>query len=85
MHVAENVIAVACQGKDAAEVQMALGELGAKSIQIPSGKGKPSKLLEQASKDIDILEKTVADCDSEMQTWSQSNGRMLMAVQEYLE
>ena len=85
MHVAENVIAVACQGKDAAEVQMALGELGAKSIQIPSGKGKPSKLLEQASKDIDILEKTVADCDSEMQTWSQSNGRMLMAVQEHLE
>ena len=85
MHVAGNVIAVACQGKDGAEVQMALGELGAKSIQIPTGKGTPSKLLDQASKDINILERTVADCDSEMQSWTNANGRMLMAVQEHLE
>ena len=37
MHVSSNIIAVACQGKDAAEVQMAMQELGAKSIQSPSG------------------------------------------------
>lgn len=85
MHVSENVVAVACQGKDAAEVQMAMGELGAKSIQIPSGKGKPSKLLEQARKDIEKSEKTVSDCESKMSTWVQNNGRMLLAVQEHLE
>jgi V/A-type H+-transporting ATPase subunit I len=85
LHVAGNVIAVACQGKDAAEVQMAMGELGAKSIQIPSGKGKPAKLLEQAAKEIEKLGRTVADCDSEIQTWVSNNSRMLVAVQEHLE
>ena len=85
MHVAENVIAVACEGKDAAEVQMAMGELGAKSIQIPSGKGKPSALLEEANKEIKSSEKIVSDCDSKMETWVENNGRMLLAIQEHLE
>ncbi|MEL0100102.1 MAG: hypothetical protein VW862_00195, partial [Euryarchaeota archaeon] len=44
IHVVNNLIAVACAGKDAAEVQMALGEIGVKPIQIPTGKGKPSSL-----------------------------------------
>ena len=85
MHIAGNVIAVACQGKEAAEVQMAMGELGAKSIQIPSGKGKPSKLLEEAEKDIKISNKTISECDSKMETWISNNQRMLLAVQEHLE
>ena len=85
IHVAGNVVAVACQGKDAAEVQMAMGELGAKSIQIPSGKGTPSNLLDQASKEIKKCEKTVASCESKMSSWTQNNGRMLLAVQEHLE
>ena len=85
MHVADRVVAVACQGKDAAEVQMAMGELGAKPIQIPSGKGKPSALLAKALKDIAKFEKLISDSGSKMQAWAQSNGRMLLAVQEHLE
>jgi V/A-type H+/Na+-transporting ATPase subunit I len=85
MHIAGNVIAVACEGKEAAEVQMAMGELGAKSIQIPSGKGKPSKLLAGAVKDIEISNKIISECDSKMQTWVTNNQRMLIAVQEHLE
>jgi V/A-type H+-transporting ATPase subunit I len=85
MHVADRVVAVACQGKDAAEVQMAMGELGAKPIQIPSGKGKPSVLLSKALKDIAKSEKLISDSGSKIQAWAQSNGRMLLAVQEHLE
>ena len=85
LHVASNIVAVACQGKDGAEVQMAMQELGAKSIQIPSGKGKPSALLGEAEKAISDCERRVADGDSEMQSWTHKNGRMLLAVLEYLE
>ena len=85
MHVSEKVVAVACQGKDSAEVQMAMGELGAKPIQIPSGKGKPSELHAKAVKDIAKSEKLIADCESKMSSWVQSHGRMSLAVQEHLE
>ena len=85
LHVASNIVAVACQGKDGAEVQMAMQELGAKSIQIPSGKGKPSALLGEAEKAISDCERRVADSDSEMKSWTHKNGRMLLAVLEYLE
>ena len=85
IHVAGNVIAVACAGKEAAEVQMAMGELNAKPIQIPSGRGTPSELLKGAAKDISKNQKIVSDCDSKMESWVQNNGRMLLAVQEHLE
>ena len=85
MHVVGNVIAVACQGKEAAEVQMAMGELGVKPIQIPSGKGKPSELLTQAIASISESQKIVSSCNSKMETWVQNNGRKLLAVQEHLE
>lgn len=85
MHIVGNVIAVACQGKEAAEVQMAMGELGVKPIQIPSGKGKPSELLAQAMANISKSQKIVSNCDSKMETWVQNNGRKLLAVQEHLE
>ncbi|MDP6869184.1 MAG: V-type ATPase 116kDa subunit family protein [Candidatus Poseidoniaceae archaeon] len=85
MHVAGNVIAVACQGKEAAEVQMALGELGSKPIQIPSGKGTPSSLLIDAKKEIDTLEQKIKTSEEEKQTWAEENGRTSVAVQEYLQ
>ena len=85
LHVASNIVAVACQGKDAAEVQMAMQELGAKSIQIPSGVGKPSALLTEAEKAIEDCETKVTDSEAEMEKWASENGRMLLAVQEHLE
>ncbi len=85
MHVAGNVVAVACAGNEAAEVQMAMGELNAKPIQIPSGKGTPSELLKAASVDIAKNQQIVSTCESKMDTWIQNNGRMLLAVQEHLE
>ena len=85
LHSSSNIVAVACQGKDAAEVQMAMQELGAKSIQIPSGKGKPGTLLQEANKAIKSCESTIAECDITMEKWNATNGRMLLAVQEHLE
>ena len=85
MHVAGDVVAVACAGKEAAEVQMAMGELNAKPIQIPSGKGTPSELLKAASVDIAKNQQVVSTCESKMDSWIQNNGRMLLAVQEHLE
>ncbi|MBS72799.1 MAG: hypothetical protein CMA91_00900 [Euryarchaeota archaeon] len=85
IHVVKNLIAVACTGKDAAEVQMALGELGVKPIQIPTGKGKPSSLYAQARKDIDIAESKIEECKGKCDDWGLRNGRTLLAVQEYLE
>ena len=85
MHVAGNVIAVACQGKEAAEVQMALGELGSNPIQIPSGEGTPSSLLVEAKKEITSLELEIKNSEEAKQTWSERNGRISVAMQEYLE
>ena len=85
LHSSSNIIAVACQGKDAAEVQMAMQELGAKSIQIPSGQGKPGDLLRDAEKEIAEYESTIQTCESKMAAWNNQNGRMLLAVQEHLE
>ena len=85
IHVVGNLVAVACAGKDSAEVQMALGELGIRPVQIPTGKGKPSSLLAQAHKDIDINNSTIATCQNKCTQWASANGRMLLAVQEYLE
>ena len=85
LHSSSNIIAVACKGKDAAEVQMAMQELGAKSIQIPSGEGKPGDLLRDAEKEIAEYESTIQTCESKMAAWNNQNGRMLLAVQEHLE
>ena len=85
IHIASNLIAVACVGKDAVEVQMALGELGVKPIQIPTGKGKPSALYAQARKDIDINQSKIDECKGKCASWADSHGRTLLAVQEYLE
>ena len=85
LHVAGNVIAVACQGKDAAEVQMAMGELGAKSVQIPTGEGKPSHLLSSAQKSLEKHENSIVNFDNEIESWANKNGRILLAIEEYLE
>ena len=85
IHIADDVIAVACQGLQAAEVQMVMGEMGAKPIQIPSGEGKPSQLLKEAQTEIASLKATIAASDSKQESWDSANGRMLLAIQEHLE
>ena len=77
LHVSGNVIAVACQGKDAAEVQMAFGELGAKSVQIPTGKGKPSDLLSDAIAKLKKHEDSIIEFDEIIESWASKNGRIL--------
>ena len=85
LHVSGNVIAVACQGKDAAEVQMAFGELGAKSVQIPTGEGKPSDLLSGALAKLKKHEDSIVEFDDLIDSWASKNGRILLAVEEHLE
>tara|TARA_B100000989_G_scaffold170070_1_gene127319 strand:+ start:29698 stop:31737 length:2040 start_codon:yes stop_codon:yes gene_type:complete len=85
LHVSGNVIAVACQGKDAAEVQMAFGELGAKSVQIPTGEGKPSDLLSDAIANLKKHEDSIIEFDEIIESWASKNGRILLAVEEHLE
>ena len=76
---------MACESKHSAEVQIILGELGTKPVQIPSGEGKPSKMLESSSTK---LAKTIAAMETaqkSMEEWSNKHGRILLAVNEYLE
>ena len=42
---AARIVAVACLPEDSAEVQMALGELGGKAVQIPTIEGSPGKAI----------------------------------------
>ena len=48
------LVAVACAPNKAAEVQMALAELNAKVIQLPSGEGKPAQRASDARKGIEL-------------------------------
>jgi V/A-type H+-transporting ATPase subunit I len=85
LKVSKGIIAVACQPKDGAAVQIALAELGSKAVQIPSGKGTPGKMIaeiEDAIVDLDSKAKNTAES---LESWKNSNGSNLVRVKEHLE
>ena len=85
LQVAKGVIAVACRPSDSAEVQMGLSSLGAKAIQIPSGEGSVESMISQAEASINSLESDIENANKSIEKWTNSNGRDLVILLEYLE
>ena len=85
LQVAKGIIAVACQPKDGAAVQIAMAELGGKAVQIPSGEGSPSSRIDEIKGVIAGLESKMEDASKSLEQWSKSHGTNLIRAMEHLE
>ncbi|RJU90826.1 MAG: V-type ATP synthase subunit I [Candidatus Poseidoniales archaeon] len=81
---APGVVAVACMPSDSAEVQMALGELGGKPVQIPNMEGSPKKILGALIMQKESAQATQESSKKQANKWADANARHLLAVQEHL-
>ena len=85
LKVSKGIIAVACQPKDGAAVQIALAELGSKAVQIPSGEGTPSERIEEINTSISGLHSKRDSASESLEAWTNSQGSDLVRVKEHLE
>lgn len=85
LKVSKGIIAVACQPKDGAAVQIALAELGSKAVQIPSGEGTPSQRIREINTSISGLHSKRDSASESLETWTNSQGSDLVRVKEHLE
>jgi len=81
---APGIVAVACLPSEGAEVQMALGELGGKPVQIPSMSGSASEALKGLMSKRKEVEGTMYSASEEAGRWARNNGRNILAAHEYL-
>ncbi|MED5497239.1 MAG: hypothetical protein VX872_06715, partial [Candidatus Thermoplasmatota archaeon] len=72
------LVAVACAPGKAAEVQMALAELNAKAIQLPTGTGKPAERASDARKAIASAESKMESNQKNLDDWAAKNGSDLV-------
>ena len=79
------LVAVACAPSDAAAVQIALAELNAKAIQIPSGSGTPSQRVEETKDAISAAESSAESNQKALDAWADENGSNLVILEEYLQ
>ena len=81
---APGIVAVACMPSEGAEVQMALGELGGKPIQIPNMDGTPDAALKNLLAQRNTAEGTMYSASEDAERWARNNGRNILAIHEYL-
>jgi len=81
---APGIVAVACLPSEGAEVQMAIGELGGKPVQIPNMSGSADEALKQLLSKRSEVEATMLSASEEAQRWAHDNGRNILAIHEYL-
>ena len=79
------LVAVACAPNKAAEVQMALAELNAKVIQLPSGEGKPAQRANDARKGIENAQSAMENNQKKLDKWATEHGSDLVIAEEYLQ
>ena len=79
------LVAVACAPNKAAEVQMALAELNAKVIQLPSGEGKPAQRASDARKGIEDAQSSMESNQKKLDKWATEHGSHLVIAEEYLQ
>ena len=79
------LVAVACAPNKAAEVQMALAELNAKVIQLPSGEGKPAQRASDARKGIENAQSAMESNQKKLDKWATEHGSDLVIAEEYLQ
>jgi V/A-type H+-transporting ATPase subunit I len=78
------LVAVACAPSDAAAVQIALAELNAKAIQLPSGKGTPSQRVAETKEAISKAESSAESNQKSLDAWAEEHGSDLVIIEEYL-
>ena len=81
----DRIVAVACRPIHAPEVQIVLGQLGAKVVQVPPGEGRAGKREAEAKSKILRLEAKIASDQASVDAWVEANGRDLVCVHELLE
>ena len=81
---APGIVAVACLPSEGAEVQMALGELGGKPVQVPSMNGSASEALKGLMAKRKEVEGTMFSASEDATRWARNNGRNILAIHEYL-
>ena len=79
------LVAVACAPSKAAEVQMALAELNAKAIQLPTGTGKPAERASDAREAIANAESKMESNQKNLDDWAAKNGSNVVIAEEYLQ
>ena len=79
------LVAVACAPNKAAEVQMALAELNAKVIQLPSGEGKPAQRASDARKGIEDAQSSMESNQKKLDKWATEHSSDLVIAEEYLQ
>ena len=79
------LVAFACAPSDAAAVQIALAELNAKAIQLPSGKGTPSQRVTETKEAISKAESSAESNQKALDAWAEENGSDLVIIEEYLQ
>ena len=79
------LVAVACAPSDAAAVQIALAELNAKAIQLPSGKGTPSHRVAETKEAISKAESSAESNQKALDSWAEKHGSDLVIIEEYLQ
>ena len=84
MATAPGIVAVACLPEQSAEVQMALGELGGKAVQIPDMNGTPSEAIKNLSSRRSKIEAMMYSAAEKSERWAKDNARNILAVHEYL-
>ena len=84
MASAPGIVAVACLPAEGAEVQMALGELGGKPVQIPNMTGTPEAALKGLMSKRKEVEGVMYSASEDATRWARNNGRNILAVHEYL-
>ncbi|MDC3317405.1 V-type ATP synthase subunit I [Candidatus Poseidoniaceae archaeon] len=78
------LVAVACAPSDAAAVQIALAELNAKAIQLPSGKGTPSQRVAETKEAISKADSSAESNQKALDAWAETHGSDLVIIEEYL-
>ncbi len=81
---APGIVAVACLPSEGAEVQMALGELGGKPVQVPAIDGSASEALKGLMAKRKEVEGTMYSASEDATRWARNNGRNILAIHEYL-
>ena len=81
---APGIVAAACLPSESAEVQMALGELGGKPVQIPNMGGTPAEALKSLLAKRSKVEGTMFSASEDAERWARNNGRNILAIHEYL-
>ena len=79
------LVAVACAPSDAAAVQIALAELNAKAIQLPSGKGTPSQRVTETKQAKSKAKSSAESNQKALDAWAEENGSDLVIIEEYLQ